>query len=117
MPRILTGLGNSLSQLKEFDDALEAQLEAKKLCCDVPPGQSDAITIIQLNPGFLLYRRGDLNNAERLLRATLEASPRTPPAMYALGNTLLAQGNIEEAIAVHLNGLEIYIDMFGDQHA
>ena len=28
MPRILTGLGNSLNQLREFDDALEAQLEA-----------------------------------------------------------------------------------------
>lgn len=117
MPRILTGLGNSLSQLRKFDDALEVQLEAKRICGDVPPEQSDAITIIQLNLGFLLYRRGDLNNAEQILRATLEASPKTPPAMYALGNTLLAQGKVEEAIAVHLNGLEIYIGMFGDQHA
>jgi tetratricopeptide (TPR) repeat protein len=117
IPRVLTGLGNSLSQLKRFDEALEAQLEAKRLCGDVPPEQSDAITIIQLNLGFLLYRRGDLNNAEKILRATLEASPRTPPAMYALGNTLLAKGSIEEAIATHLEGLEIYIDMFGDQHA
>jgi tetratricopeptide (TPR) repeat protein len=117
MPRILTGLGNSLSQLNHFDDALEAQLLAKKLCGDVPPEESDAITIIQLNLGFLLYRRGDLHNAEQILRATLEASPRTPPAMYALGNTLLAQGKAEDAIAVHLNGLEIYIEMFGDQHA
>ena len=81
MPRILTGLGNSLSQLGSFDDALEAQLEAKKLCGDVPPEQSDAITIVQLNLGFLLYRRGDLKNAEQILRATLEASPKTPPAM------------------------------------
>ncbi|KAI1842360.1 hypothetical protein JX265_001792 [Neoarthrinium moseri] len=81
IPRILTGLGNSLSQLGQFDDALKAQLTAKRLCGDVPPEQSDAITIIQLNLGFLLYRRGDLNNAEQILRATLEASPRTSPAM------------------------------------
>lgn len=117
MPRILTGLGNSLSQLRKFDGALDAQLEAKKLCGDVPPEQSDAITIIQLKLGFLLFRRGDLNNAEQILRATLEASPKTPPAMYALGNTLLAQGNVEEAIAIHLRGLEIYIEMFGEEHA
>ncbi|KAH8748999.1 hypothetical protein F5883DRAFT_528538 [Diaporthe sp. PMI_573] len=117
IPRILTGLGNSLSQLEQFDDALAAQLEAKILCGDVPPDQSDAITIIQLNLGFLLYRRGDLNNAERVLRATLDASPKTAPAMYALGNTLLAKGKVKEAIAVHLGGLRIYIDMFGEQHA
>ena len=36
--------------------------------------------------------------------------------MYALGNTLLAQGKVEEAIAIHLKGLEIYIGMFGDYH-
>ncbi|KAG9498193.1 hypothetical protein J7337_011088 [Fusarium musae] len=117
MPRILTGLGNSLSQLNMFDEALDYQLEAKRLCGDVPPDQSDAITIIQLNLGFLLYRRGDLETAEKILRATLDANPRTPPAMYALGNTLLARGLVEEAIAAHLNGLEIYIEMFGDEHA
>ncbi|KAI0593543.1 hypothetical protein F4775DRAFT_586742 [Biscogniauxia sp. FL1348] len=117
IPRILTGLGNSLSQLGEFDEALEAQLEAKRLCGDVPPEQSDAITIIQLNLGFLLYRRGDLENAEKILQATLETNPETPPAMYALGNTLLAKGRIEEAIAIHMNGLKIYSEMFGDQHA
>lgn len=117
MPRILTGLGNSLSQLQQFDEALTAQLEAKRLCGDVPPSESDAITIIQLNWGFLMYRRGDLDSAEKILRATLQASPRTPPAMYALGNTLLAKGNIEEALSVHLEGLKIYISLFGDQHA
>ena len=117
IPRILTGLGNSLSQLQQYDDALSAQLEAKQLCGDVPPEQSDAITIIQLNWGFLMYRRGDLKSAEQILRATLEASPKTPAALYALGNTLLAQGKVEEAIAVHLKGLEIYIDWFGGQHA
>ncbi|KAF5684499.1 kinesin light chain [Fusarium circinatum] len=100
-----------------FDEALDYQLEAKKLCGDVPPDQSDAITIIQLNLGFLLYRRGDLEPAEKILRATLDANPRTPPAMYALGNTLLARGLVEEGIAAHLNGLEIYIEMFGDEHA
>lgn len=117
MPRILTGLGNSLSQLGQFDQALEAQLEAKKLCGDVPPDQSDAITIVQLNLGFLLYRRGDLHNAEQILRAALDLSPDTAPALYALGNTLLAKGQVDEAIAVHLRGLDIYRDMFDEKHA
>ncbi|KAI0859127.1 hypothetical protein F4860DRAFT_483967 [Xylaria cubensis] len=117
IPRIMTGLGNSLSQLGAFDEALDSQLEAKKLCGNSPPEQSDVLIIIQLNLGFLLFRRGDLVNAERVLRATLEISPKTPPVMYALGNTLLAKDSIEEAVAVHLEGLEIYISMFGAQHA
>ncbi|KAF1963705.1 hypothetical protein CC80DRAFT_588059 [Byssothecium circinans] len=117
LPRILTGLGNSLSQLERFDEALAAQLEAKNLIGDASVEESDAITIMQLNLGFLMYRSGDLDGAEAILRATLEASPRTAPAMYALGNTLLAKGEIEEALAIHVRGLEIYIDMFGDQHA
>jgi hypothetical protein len=37
--------------------------------------------------------------------------------MYALGNTLLAKGEVEEALAIHVQGLEIYIELFGDQHA
>ena len=117
MPRILTGLGNSLSQLCDFDEALAAQLKAKRLCGDIPPEQSDATSIIQLNLGFLFLRRGELKSAEQVLKATLEASPSTAPAMYALGNTLLAQSKIEEALAVHHRGLEIYIDMFGNEHA
>jgi len=117
MCRILTGLGNSLSQLEQYDEALSVQLEAKRLIGDIPAELSDAITIIQLNWGFLMYRRGDLTSAEAILRATLEASPLTPPAMYALGNTLLAKGEVEEALAVHMKGLEIYLQLFGDQHA
>lgn len=54
-----------------------------------------------------MYRRGDLKSAEQILRATIEANPKTPPAVFALGNTLFAQGKIEEAIAVHLEGVEI----------
>lgn len=117
MPRILTGLGNSFSQLRKFNEAFNTQMEAKKLCGDTTVDKSDAITIVQLNLGFLLYRIGDTNNAEKILRATLEDSPRAPPVMYALGNTLLAQTRVEEAIATHLKGMEIYIEMFGDQHA
>ncbi|KAF2687533.1 hypothetical protein K458DRAFT_386350 [Lentithecium fluviatile CBS 122367] len=52
---------------------------------------------MRLKWGFLMYRSGNLDSAEGILRATLEVSPRTPPAMYALGNTLLAEEEVEEA--------------------
>ncbi|TRX91294.1 hypothetical protein FHL15_007899 [Xylaria flabelliformis] len=46
IPRIMTSLGNSLNQLGAFDKALDSQLEAKKLCGNSPPEQSDVLITI-----------------------------------------------------------------------
>lgn len=117
LPRILTGLGNSLNQQGKLDEALDLQVQAMSLVRDRHAQQSDAATVVQMNWGFLLCRRGDLASAERILCAALEAKPDTPPAMYALGNTYLAQKRVAEALAVHLGGLQIYKKNFGDEHA
>lgn len=50
---------------------MSAPLEAKKLCGNVPLEQSDVIIIIQFNLGFLMYGRGDLDNAAQILRANV----------------------------------------------
>ena len=121
LPRIITGLGNSFSQLGKLDDALDLQLQALERCrCiteqfDQPV--SDVTAIVQLNWGFLLCRRGELEAAEEVLRATLDAAPTTAPAMYALGNTYLAQGKVDEALAQHVRGLQVYNATVGDEHA
>jgi tetratricopeptide (TPR) repeat protein len=114
MSRILTGLGNTLSQLQEFDEALALQQEAMRLCRDVSREQSDASTIVQLNLGFLLLRRGDLEGAESLLRATVEEDPQAAYAWYPLGNTYVARGKVNEALAAHLTTLKIYTSWFGE---
>ncbi|KAI1378988.1 hypothetical protein F4677DRAFT_410252 [Hypoxylon crocopeplum] len=116
IPRILTGLGNSYSQLGQYEKATEMQLEALKLGGSIS-GENDAIGIIQLNWGFLLYRQGKYEEAERVLRATLDAFPDMPPANYPLGNTYLALGKVDEAISEHLKGFELYKSRFGPQHA
>jgi tetratricopeptide (TPR) repeat protein len=89
MPRILTGWGNALNQLGRFEEAVDLQLEALKMCRTVSREKSDAIIIVQLNWAFLLLRMGDLESAERILRATVEADPQAAYAIYPLGNTYL----------------------------
>ena len=72
---------------------------------------------MQLDFGFLLCRRGQLEDAEKMLQTTPEAAPTTAPAMYALGNTHLAQGKLYEALAQHVAGLERYNATVGEEHA
>ena len=117
MSRILTGWGNALNQLGRFDEALEMQIEALKLCRDVPGDKSDAVTIVQLNWAYLLLRLGDSESALQILQATLENDPETPYVIYPLGNAFLAQGKVDEALAEHTKALGIYVSLFGDQVA
>lgn len=117
LPRIITGWGNALNQLRQFEKALEMQLEAVKLCRDVPSDKSDAITIVQLNWAYVLLRMGDVESAVRILRATIENDPQSPYAIYPLGNAYLAQNKIDEALAEHVTALNIYISWFGEHHA
>lgn len=116
IPRILTGLGNSYSQLGQYEEATDMQLEALRLGGNIT-GENDAVGIIQLNWGFLLYRKGEYEEAERVLRTTLDAFPDMPPANYPLGNTYLALGKVDEAISEHLHGLKLYMSRFGPAHA
>ncbi|TAQ85801.1 hypothetical protein B7494_g5858 [Chlorociboria aeruginascens] len=117
MPRILTGWGNALNQLGRFQEALDLQLEALKLCRTVPRDKSDAIIIVQLNWAYLLLRVGDLDRAERILKETVVADPQAAYVIYPLGNVYLAQGKIDQGLAEHYTALKIYMGWFGEQHA
>lgn len=117
LPRILTGWGNALSQLGHFEEALSMQLDAIKLCRDVPSDKSDAITIVQLNWAYVLLRIGEAEQAARILRAALETDPEAPYVIYPLGNAYLAQERIDEALAEHIKALNIYVSSFGNQAA
>jgi len=116
MSRILSGLGNTMSQLGDLDKALALQHEAMRLCRKVPNEQSDASIIVQSNLGFLLLRRRDINGAERLLQAIVDEKPEAAYAWYPLGNTYLQQGRVEEGLAAHLTALRIYTSWFGEYH-
>lgn len=117
LPRILTGWGNALNQLGQFEDALNMQLDAMKLCRDVPSDKSDAINIVQLNWAYVLLRLGRAEQASWILRAALENDQEAAYIIYPLGNAYLAQGRIDEALAEHAKALSIYISWFGDQVA
>lgn len=117
LPRILTGWGNALNQLDRFDEALAMQLEAIKLCRDVPNDTSDATTIVQLNWAYVLLRLDDPKRASRILQTALEKDQDAPYVIYPLGNAYLAQGRIDEALAEHVRAHDIYVSWFGDQVA
>ena len=117
LPRILTGWGNALNQLGQFEEALNMQLEAMKLCRDVPSDKSDAVTIVQLNWAYVLLRLDKAEQASQILQAALDNDPEAAYIIYPLGNAYLAQGRIDEALAEHSKALSIYISWFGDQVA
>ena len=117
MPRILTGWGNALNQLGQLDHALSMQLEAVKLCRDVPSDKSDASTVVQLNRAYVLLRLGDAESASCILQTCIDNDPETPYVMYPLGNAYLALNKIDEALAEHIKALKIYVSWFGDQVA
>ena len=117
LPRILTGWGNALNQLGHLDEALSMQLEAIKLCRNVPSDKSDATTIVQLNWAYVLLRLGDAESASRILRSCVDNDPETPYVIYPLGNAYLALGKVDDALAEHVKALKIYVSWFGDQVA
>ena len=117
LPRILTGWGNALNQLGQLDHALSMQLEAVKLCRDVPSGKSDANTIVQLNWAYVLLRLGDAESASYILQTCIDNDPETPYVIYPLGNAYLALNKIDDALAEHIKALNIYVSWFGDRVA
>lgn len=77
LPQILTGWGNALINLGRLEEALDMQLEAIKLCRNVPNDkndQYDAMTIVQMN------------------WADVENDPETPYTMYPCGERLPSAG-------------------------
>ena len=79
---------------------------------------------IRLNPNYSEYwienalleaGRGDSAAAERSFMGALEADPRNPACFFYLSDFLLERGQMEEAIAVSRQGLEIYPGYIGQR--
>ena len=115
--RILTGWGNCLNQLGQYDEAQDLQEKALKLTEVTPPeGHGDAVVIVKLNLGYVLYRKGEIESAERLFHDALSLDRTSQPILYALGNIEMIYGNWVEALELHTQALNLYIDQFGRQH-
>jgi len=81
---------NALDQLDRFPEATEVYREAQKLKPD------DAT--VQNNLGYLLLEKGgDLNEAARLIEASLKQDPRNGSTLDSWGWALFKQGKLKEA--------------------
>jgi tetratricopeptide (TPR) repeat protein len=115
--RTLTGWGNCLNQLEQFDRALTLQLEALRACEEDSCGRhGDAIVIVKLNIGWLYLRRCDMASAERMLQETLKMDRTLEPALYALGNLYIQQDDLDRGLYLHSEALRLYAARFGEHH-
>ncbi|HXY41930.1 MAG TPA: alkaline phosphatase family protein [Vicinamibacteria bacterium] len=64
-------------------------------------------SLARLNLGEILYRRGDLDGAERELRAVVEAQPTNLSALLWLAKALGAQGHARSALDVYARALAL----------
>ena len=99
-----------------FDEALDLQLRAMKFCADNPGKHGDAILIVKLNLGYVLLRKGLVEEAERTFEETLSVDRKSQPLMYALGNIVISQGRYDDGLFLHSEALRLYSAHFGEQH-
>ncbi|HVO12470.1 MAG TPA: alkaline phosphatase family protein [Vicinamibacteria bacterium] len=64
-------------------------------------------SLARLNLGEILYRRGDLDGAERELRAVLETQPTNLSALLWLAKAVAAQGRARSALDVYARALAL----------
>jgi tetratricopeptide (TPR) repeat protein len=115
--RTMTGWGNCLNQLGRFDEALDLQLQASKACAtDHPERHGDAQNIVMLNLGYVYFRRGNLEEAEATFRQAQQLDAKFKPVLYALANLAVLRGQLDCALKLHLEALQLYVDEFGEQH-
>jgi tetratricopeptide (TPR) repeat protein len=114
--RTKTGWGNCLNQLGRFDEALNLQLEASQACATDPERHGDAQSIVMLNLGYVYFRRGNLEEAEATFRQAQQLDAKFKPVLYALGNVAILRGQLDCALKLHLEALQLYVDEFGEQH-
>lgn len=84
---------NALEQLDRASESMTVYREAQKLKPDDP--------MLQNNLGYLLLEKGgDLNEAAKLIEASLQQNPKDPSTLDSWGCVLLKQGKTKEAEAV-----------------
>ena len=116
LARILTGWGNCLNHLEMFDEALDLQLRAMEFCANNPGKHGDAILIVKLNLGYVLLRKGLVEEAERTFEEALSVDRTSQPLMYALGNIAISQRRFDHGLFLHSEALRLYSARFGEQH-
>ena len=114
--RTMTGWGNCLNQLGRFDEALDLQLQASQACATDPERHGDAQSIVLLNLGYVYFRRGNLEGAETTFRQAQQLDAKLQPVLYALANIAILRGQLDCALKLHLEALQLYVDKFGEQH-
>lgn len=113
MIRILTGLGNTLSHLEEWEQAQAIQDEAWKLCQTLTDCKSDVAIAVEKNVAYLEHRRGNYKVAEKWFRSSLDKDMTLCPAWAGLGNTVHALGRHEEGLSAQITALKYYSELFG----
>jgi tetratricopeptide (TPR) repeat protein len=97
-------LGERLLQGSDAD--LAAAVHHLEAAANLNPRAAET----QTNLGVAEYRRGRLDQSERLHRAAIALNPRLAEAHYNLGNTLAAQGRHDEAVKAFEVSLGVHPD-------
>jgi tetratricopeptide (TPR) repeat protein len=86
------------------------------VCATDPERHGDAQSIVLLNLGYVYFRRGNLEEAEATFRQAQQLDAKLQPVLYALANVAILRGQLDCALELHLEALQLYVDEFGEQH-
>jgi tetratricopeptide (TPR) repeat protein len=105
-----------LNELKRFPEALELQSKAVQMCNESFEMHGDTPVIVRLNLGWVHLRQRDYQKAKDILNDARRRKPNSPPVLYALANLHSEGGNLEIALGLHLQTLNLYRDQLGEHH-
>ncbi len=123
MAYVLGDYGSMLDQ--RGDKATEGYLrEALQYASKLTGKDRAYVAMIDNDLGDVAYRRGDLNEAERLDRAAIDEYRRLPEGTYVemaatlsnLGAVLIKKGSYSQAEPFVREGLELRLKMLGNAH-
>lgn len=120
--RILTNIGIMNTALEDWDEALKWHNKACDTCIELGMQEESSLGNLRQNlAGTYLWRgdetKGDLEKAEEVVRQSLTEPNQNPMgAMYTLGNVLLKQGRLDEAVEMHRKTKDAYTKSLGSTH-
>ena len=123
MARVLGDYGSMLDQRADKSAATYLQ-EALQYASKLTGKDRTYVAILDNDLGDVAYRRGDLDESERLNRAAIDEYRKLPEGTYVemaatlsnLGAVLIKKGNYSEAEPFVREGLQLRRKMLGDAH-